>query len=189
LDFLAWHVGRTRAQQRAGEFFNRSKNSVSVSGKDVNVIASCSDKNKLHEIILIEDENAERFPGDAVTASDVFVSSENVVWNDTIKFETADGILVSVDQYDYITKYAPLPQYSYFGKTNNKDSTLMKTWRELSRKSSEASKDKSKDILYLTLGSITWTKEEATQAKPAERVTSSLNSMTNVKEHGAYCKW
>lgn len=174
LDFLTWHVGRTRAQQRAGEFFNRSKNSVSVSGKDINVIASCSDKNKLHEIILIEDENTERFPGDAVTASDVFASSENVVWNDTIKFETSDGILVSVDQYDYIQKYGPLPQYSYFGKTNNKDSTLMKTWRELSRKSSEARKDKAKDILYLTLGSVTWTREEATQTKPAERVTSPL---------------
>lgn len=173
-DFLRWHVERARAQQRAGEFFNKSKNSISVSGKGVNVIATCSDKNKLHEIILMEDENAERYQGDAVTASDVFASSENIVWNDTIRFETSDGILVSVDQYNYIQKYGPLPQYSYFGKTNNKDSTLMKTWRELSRKSSEARKDKAKDILYLALGSVTWIREEATATRPAEYATSPL---------------
>ena len=174
LDFLAWHVGQTRAQQRAGDFFNKSKNSISISGKDVKSLVTCTDKNKLHEIIFVEGENEERYPGDAVTVSDVFTVSDNMVWNDNVRFETADGILVSSDQYDYIQKYGPLPQYCYFGRTNNKDSDLMKTWRELTRKSSEARKDKAKDILYLTLGSVSWAREAADATKDAERVTSPL---------------
>ncbi len=175
-DLLKWHIEGARIQQKAGEFLSISTNSLSVSGKEVDAIAGCSDKHKLHEIIIVEGENGDKLQGDAVTASDVFVSSENVVWNDSIKFMTSGGILLSADQYNYVTKYnlQSLPQYSYFGKSNNKDSNLMKTWRELSRKSSEARKDRAKDILYLTLGSVSWVKEPATATKSAERVTSPL---------------
>ncbi len=175
LDFLDGCIERERVLQKSGEFFNKSKNSIAVSGKSSDVIAASSDKTKLHEILLPENENIERHQGDGVTVSDVFKSSERVVWNDTsIKFEAADGTLVSVDQYNYLEKHGSLPQYSYFGATNNKDSTLMKTWRELSRKASEARRDKAKDILYFTLGSITWTREDATETRPAVRVTSPL---------------
>lgn len=173
-DFLVWHVGRARSLQRAGEFLDKSKNSIALSGKDVRAIASCTDKNKQHEILLVDSEDTQRLEGDAVTASDVFTDSENVVWNDTVRFLTKDGNLVSCAQYEYIKKHGPLSQYSYFGNTNNSDSTLQRTWRELCRKAGEARRDKAKDILYLTLGSVTWNKSEATAGQAAERAVSPL---------------
>ena len=56
-DFLVWHVGRARSLQRAGEFLDKSKNSIALSGKDVRAIASCTDKNKQHEILLVDSED------------------------------------------------------------------------------------------------------------------------------------
>ena len=175
-EFLMKHVEKSRASQRAGEFLSRSKNSISLSGKDVATLSGCTDKKKLHEIVLAGEENIVRFDGDAVTASDVYTSSADVVWEDNgaVKFRTPEGILLSASQFDYIQKHGPLPKYSYFGKSNNKDVCMAKVWRDLHRKSTEARKDKSKDILYLTIGSISWAKDETALGKVSERVTSPL---------------
>lgn len=148
-EFLMKRVEKSRASQRAVEFLNRSKNSISLSGKDVATLSGCTDKKKLHEVVLAGEENVERFDGDAVTASDVYTSSADVVWEDNgaVKFRTPEGILLSASQFDYIQKYGPLPKYRYFGKSNNKDVVMGKVWRDLHRRSTEARKDKSKDIL------------------------------------------
>lgn len=168
-------VMQNRRQQKAGDFIRLNNNSIRLYGKKVTAIMA-SDKRKQHEIIPVEDElSADRFAGDAVTISDVFASSENAVWDgDSIRFRTEDGMLLSANQYEYILKHGPLSQYNYFGKSNNKDLSLMQTWKLLSRKASDARKDKAKDILYLTIGSVTWNVTEATETKPAVRATSPL---------------
>lgn len=174
LKLLSWHVEQARMQQRAGDFIKRSKNSIRLCGKTVSTVVGC-DKNKTHEIIDIENEfGTMRYDGDAVIEDDVFATSENVVWDgDTIRFNV-DGMLLTADQYSYLQKNGPLPQYSYFGKSGNRDRALPRVWREISRRAMEAKRDKSKEILYLSFGSITWTKEEATATQGAERVTSPL---------------
>lgn len=169
-------VMQCRRQQKAGDFIRLNRNSIRLFGKQVFVILSCIDKKKLHEIIPLEDEmSVERYSGESVTLSDVFLSSENAVWDgDTIMFKTEDDVLVSANQYEYIQKHGPLSQYHYFAKSNNKDFEMMRVWKDLSRKSAEARKDKAKEILYLTIGTVTWTITEATATKPAVRVTSPI---------------
>ena len=169
-------VMQYRRQQKAGDFIRLNKNSIRLFGKQAAVILSCTDKKKLHEIIPVEDEmSVERYSGESVTLSDVFLSSENAVWDgDTIMFMAEDGVLVSANQYEYVQKHGPLSQYHYFAKSNNKDFEMMKVWKDLSRKSAEARKDKAKEILYLTLGTATWTITEATATKPAVRATSPI---------------
>lgn len=176
IDFIKRQVSIARASQRSGDFLNRNKNSLSLSGKSIEILAGCTDQNKLHEIILPGEEDVERFEGDAVTSHDVYKTSDNVVWNGNgeVKFMGPDNILLSAIQYDYISKNGPLSKYSYFGKSNNKDYSVAKVWRELHRKSTEALKDKGKSILYLTIGSMEWTRDPATATKPADRVTSPL---------------
>lgn len=174
-DKLLWIVTQARIQQKAGAFIKRSKDSIRLFGKQATTIMAC-DKNKMHEIILIEDEmSAGRHPGDSVTLADVFLSSDNAVWeNDSISFMTEDGVLVSANQYEYIKKHGNLSQYQYFAKSNNKDSNVAQMWKSLCRKAGEARKDKAKEISYLTIGSVTWTKSNATPSHPAEIVTSPL---------------
>lgn len=169
-------VTQNRRQQKAGDFIRLNNNSIRLYGKNVKTLMACSDRKRLHEIIPVEDEFlADRFIGDSVTISDVFTSSENAVWDgNSIRFRTEDGMLLSSNQYEYILKHGPLPQYSCFGKSNNKDLDLKQIWKLLSRKASDARKDKSKDILYLTIGTVTWNMTEATEAKPAVRATSPL---------------
>ena len=114
-------VMQYRRQQKAGDFIRLNKNSIRLFGKQAAVILSSTDKKKLHEIIPVEDEmSVERYSGESVTLSDVFLSSENAIWDgDTIMFMTEDGVLVSVNQYEYIQKHGPLSQYYYFAKSNN----------------------------------------------------------------------
>lgn len=173
---LLMMVEKWRRLQKAGEFINISKNSIRLFGKTPEMIMSCRDKKKLHEIILIPNEfNVEHLSGDAVTPSDVFLFSENVVWeDDSINFKTDEGVLVSANQFEYIQKHGSLMQYHYFGRSNNKDTDIMRVWKEMTRKSSEARKDKAKEILNMTIGTVTWTKVEASATKPAERVKSPL---------------
>ena len=165
-----------RRQQKAGNFIRLNKNSIRLFGKQAAVILSCTDKTKLHEIIPLEDEmSVQRYSGEAVTEADVFQSSENAVWDgDTIMFKTEDNVLLSANQYEYIQKHGPLSQYHYFAKSNNKDFAMRRVWKDLRRKATEARKDKSKDIFYLTIGTVTWTLTEATETKPADRVTSPI---------------
>lgn len=167
-------VMQCRRQQRASDFIQLNKNTIRLFGKNAVAILA-TDKAKTHEIIPLEDEQSvQRYSGEAVTEADVFQSGENAVWDgDTIMFRAADGVLVSANQYDYIKKYG-LPPYHYFAKSNNKDLPLMRVWKDISRKASEARKDKSKEILYLTLGSVTWTMVKATATEPAQRVKSPL---------------
>ena len=175
-EFLTNHVEKSRSSQRAGEFINRSKNSISLSGKSPYFLAGCDDKKKLHEIILAGEENVVRADGDAVIPSDVYTSSESVVWDGTgaVKFLTSDGILLTAEQFDFIQKHGPLPRHCYFGKSNNKEQGINKVWRDMHRKSDEARKDQSKEILYLTVGSITWSKDASLITQSADRITSPL---------------
>jgi len=173
---IMYYTQTARQQQRATEFIHMSKTSLCLCGKTAETLCGCDDKRKLHEIELTQDElPSERYEGDAVTAGDVFTSSENAVWEGKeVHFKLEEGVLLTSAQYEYVQKYGPLAQYSYFARSNNKDSTVPRTWKEISRRSRAARRDKAKDILYLTVGTVTWIKEEGTDTKPAEKAVSPL---------------
>lgn len=184
-DRLLREVTVCRSLQKSGNFIKQSKQSIRLYGRtSVAVIKSIgrdSDERKktIHELILLDDEmSAERFDGEAVTLSSVYTSSDDVVFAcDNIAFKTEDGILLSANQYEYIKNLErqgkSLPPNSYFAKSNNKDADVRRVWRDLTRKAGEARRDKAKDVLYLTIGTVKWTTSQTATAKE-EEVTSPL---------------
>lgn len=173
---LTEHIVRCRSQQNAKDFIQLNRESFRLYGKSVEELVACSDKKRVHEVILLEDESAaDRFEGDAVVLKDVFASSENVFWDgNNIAFKTDGGILLSANQFAYIEEKGPLPQYRYFAKSNNKDEPLLKIWKTLYRKAGEARRDKAKDTLYLCIGTVKWQEEGNSLAQAVETYVSPL---------------
>lgn len=187
------HIAKCREMQRSGDnFIKMSNKSIKLSGQTVDDIIkskSSNEKDKMHEIVRIEDEMAaERYDGDSVTLDSVFSSSDKIVWDgDNIAFMTDKGLLLSANQYEYIRKNGPLPAFKYFAKSNEKDSDLRKTSKYLCRQASEARRDKSKEILYLTFGTVEWVETPATATEKEVKALSPLlfcqiNEAPNIKD-------
>lgn len=186
-DFLNQNIDKSRQQMRAMEFIRLSKCSLQLSGKNTEMFLSAlrgTGKSRgAFEAVVIEDgDSIKRREGDAVTPDSVFCSSENVLWeNDSIQYVTADKIKVSGSQYDYITKYG-LGGNKFFARSNDRDSDVSATWKNIVRRTQEARKDKAKEILYITVGTVEW---KPSDAKKDDRRAVSPLLFCPVKEEGS----
>ena len=158
-------VVKARNQQKAGGFIDLPKQSIRLFGKSLNELVQ-TDKSKVHEVVMIEDENlVVHYDGESVTAADVFSSSQDLSWNgDDIRFMLND-IALSANQYDYIKTHGSLPKYSFFARTNDGDTEVKHIWRIVRKKSNDNRMDSGKETLYLTIGSITWTQNDGNTTK------------------------
>lgn len=164
--FVTTHTEKTRGKQRATGFIHPYSGSLSLRGPTAkgvceNLVSASGVKKKTFEIIILDSAvKTERLKGDVVSASTVFPSSKNLVWNqDGISFLTDDGILVNMDEYAYVQKNG-INKNQFFAKTFSKTASLTASWKFLTRKSAEARKDKAINILYLTFASVAFTPDE-----------------------------
>ncbi len=166
-EFLKQHVEKSRRQLRSKDFIQLSKNSLSLTGKSLpSFLSSLAGRGKKVFELVVPDEGktGKRLCGDMVTAADVFRTSENIVWDGAdIRFLTKDGIAVSGYQYDYIAQNG-LEENQIFAKSNRPETDVPTVWKNIVRRADDARKDKIKEILYITVGSIEWTTKEGKKA-------------------------
>lgn len=164
-----------RNAQKSGEYINRSPGSIKLCGKSADAIFGCNDRKKRFMLVIPELDDVERFDGDAVCTADVYFSSKSIVWDASgIRFKLPGGTLVTSRQYEYIEKHGALPDYGFFGESHDKDASVERLFNTMCRKAHQAKLDEAKDILFLEIGSVRWTRTPATATKKAETVTSPI---------------
>ena len=166
-------VTKSRARRKAGGFANFQADSLRLSGKTPAAFID-PDPNIIYETVSIDDD-IKRYDGDSVTVKDVFVSSENIVWNgDAIRYKFND-VLLTANQYDYIEQHGNLAKNCFFAQPIDPTKKLAQVCKSLVRSASTARKDYGKEILNLTFGSVKWTRaEKGGSSAKAKTVTSPL---------------
>ncbi len=175
--FVHEHIQKTRALQRATDFVRISTRSILLRGwsaASVCEMLAAGSRKPFEVIIPPSVQKIVKMQGDIVAPSSVFMSSKNISWDgDTISFFTDDGILVNIDEFEYVQTHG-LNGHQFFAVAEKKDGDVETLWKVLSRRSAEARKDKAINILYLTFGAISWETEEIDQQGNRIRVTSPL---------------
>lgn len=173
--FVHEHIQKTRALQRATDFVRIGTRAILLRGWSAASVCGmlAAGSRKPFEVIIPPSvQKIVKKQGDIVAPSSVFMSSKNVLWEgDTISFFTDDGILVNIDEFEYIQAHG-INGHQFFAVAEDGD--VESQWKALSRRSAEARKDKAVNILYLTFGVISWEAEGIDQRGKRIRVTSPL---------------
>ncbi len=159
-EYVEWQIERTRGQLRAKAFIQMSKNSLTLRGKRLSHLLedlSSNEKKPLELIDAAAFSNAENIEeGAIVSLSNIFESNEGMTWDGTdIRFQTADGMAVSPDQYAYL-QHGTLGPVQMFAETDQWNLNVKSVWKSMSRVAREARTDKAKEIFYMTFGELVW---------------------------------
>lgn len=176
-EYVNLQVERTRGQLRAASFIRIGRNSLRLRGKKTSNFLLDLDTIGRKPIELVDatmgrsDEEPMQ-DGSVVSADNAFLTDDGMIWDGTsICFRTADGAIVSPDQYEYLKTHTLGPA-QLFAEAGQNASGLRTTWKSLIRIAREARNDKAKEILYLTVGLLRW--EMNSGKKDARRVHSPL---------------
>lgn len=162
-EYVKLQIERARAQFRAAAFFHIHARSLRLGGKPCGQFLQELFRlgRKSMELVdaaaFVSGEEGEDTPnGWAVTESNLFSGQDNIRWvRGEMFFEWTDGILVSGNQYEYL-KSRPLSSTQIFAEDESGPGKIRSLWRTMVRRAREARSDTAKEILYLTVGTLTW---------------------------------
>ena len=179
------HKEKTRASQRSTDYVRIAVRSLALHGWSPYAFCDllASGSKKPFDLISLELEKVTRERGDVVSEASVFPSSEGITWNsDRISYNQEDGMSLTIDEFTYVSKKG-LGSNQFFAMSEKKDGDVEGTWKALTRRASEARKDKAINILYQTLGGISWEMEDTNARREKVRVLSPL-FLCSIKEDG-----
>ena len=165
LTYIEDQIKKTRTTMHGDSFGNLDTLTISLRGKSIRKILSVlapktgdDDENKSDgklEIIdpaILDGEKELYEEGVAVGVKNVFSAYDPIVWVGDRIFYEMDGDLYTPEEYRYLTANG-LASRAVFGKPlHPSHGGLATVYKQLMRAAKEASTDKAKDILYLTVG-------------------------------------
>ncbi len=181
-DYILSQVKKTRDTMRSDSFSDVGGLTVTLRGKTVPSILSILSASANATVEIVDPASvtaaaAEYAEGEIVSASHAFFADDPVVWVDgKIFFSTADGSYCTPDEYNYL-KENTLVERAVFGALRSGNSNLTAAFKRLVRISAEASTDKAKEILYLTVGSAQWIDKKKSNKSRIHRSLAPLFTM------------
>ncbi len=161
-EYVTLQVERTRGQLRAAGFIRRSKNALRLRGKTREMLVADLMGLGKKPLELVDatavtgEEPFEPMEGDIVSADHAFLDRTHMVWVGTsIRFLTADGAVVSPEQYEYLKEHK-LGAAQIFAEAEGPRLGLRALWKSMTRAAREARMDKAKEIFYMTFGELVW---------------------------------
>lgn len=177
------HKEKTRASQRSTDYVRIAIRSLALHGWSPYAFSDllASGSKKPFDLISLELEKVTRETGDVVSVATVFPSSDCIAWNsDRISYNQEDGMSLTIDEFVYVNEKG-LGGNQFFAVPEKKDGDVEGTWKALTRRASEARKDKAINILYATLGGISWEMEDRNSRCEKVKVVSPL-FLCSIKE-------
>lgn len=177
------HKEKTRASQRSTDYLRIGSRSLELHGWSPGAVTKllAAGSKKPFELISLELEKVSREQGDVVSALTVYPTSEGINWTeDKISYNQADGMSLTIDEYIYAEKKG-LESNQFFAVPEKKDGDVEGSWKALERRAREARKDKAINILYLTMGALSWEMDDPNARKEKVRVIAPL-FLCSIKE-------
>lgn len=185
-EYVKLQVERTRGQLRATVFIRLNNNSLALRGKTLREFVDdlLAIGNKPVELVdaksVLNLDDRDLIDGDIVSKKNAFTTIDGMVWDGTnLRFQTANGAVVSYDQYEYLHNQALGPAQIFAEIDQDKQTAVKTAWKSMSRIAKEARSDKAKEIFYLTFGELFW---DANPGKKDSKKSKSPLFLMQIKE-------